>query len=160
MMCYVDPDFQRKLDEFNAAQGGPSYIDLCWNPRSDRWTVWAVPQDYGHHPLSKTWVTPKLLRKYLDGSDKRGVFLFTWQGAQSEFLPLDDRLFEALRWADSFSSKDHFERTIEQPEMKRNLTLKKELRDIAYGAREYWWNLAKVTASHGHGNWRRAKGIV
>jgi hypothetical protein len=160
MMQYVDPDFQRKLDEFNASQGGPSYIDVCWDPHRDRWTVFAVPQDYGHHPLSKTWVTPKLMRNFLDGSGRRGVFLFTWRGANGEYMPLDDRLFTALRYADSFSDKRHFEKTIEEPEAKREMELKKERRDIAYAAKEYWWNLANVTSAGNHGNWRRAKGIV
>jgi len=160
MLQHVDPDFQRKLDQFNASQGGPSYIDVCWDMRRNRWCIFAVPQDYGHHPLSKTWVTPKLLRPYLDGSSKKGVFLFTWQDDRGEFLPLDDRLFTTLYWADSFRSKEHYEETVEQPEAKRELAEQKERRNIASAAREYWWNMAIASNAAGKGNWRRAKGIV
>src|SRR5207245_268670 len=147
---------QRKLDEFNASQGGPSRIEVCWDIRRDRWCIYAIPQDYGHHPLSKTWVTPKLLRPFVDGSGRVGVFLFTWVDEQGNFLPLDDRLFKALHYADSFSSKDHFEKTITEPAIQRELQQKKELREIAYGARSYWFGLDKATSIPGRGNWRRA----
>jgi len=160
MINQVDPDFQRKLDQFNSSQGGPSKVEICWDMRRNRWCVFAIPVDYGHHPLSKTWVTPKLLRPFLDGSGRTGVFLFTWQDANGEYLPLDDRIFQALHFADSFTSKDHFEKSIEEPEMQRELSRKKDLRDIAYGAKNYWFNLDKQTSIPGRGNWRRARGLA
>jgi hypothetical protein len=160
MMQYVDPDFRRKLDQFNDSQGGPSSVEVCWDPKRNRWTVYAIPVDYGHHPLAKNWVTPKLLRPFLDGSGRQGVFLFTWQSETGEYLPLDDRLFTTLHWADSFSDKHHFEKTIEEPEARREIAGEKERRNLAAVAREYWWNLGIVSNASGKGNWRRAKGIV
>src|SRR2546428_13510479 len=136
-MQHVDPDFQRELDQFNDSQGGPSRIEVCWDMRRDRWCIFAVPLDYGHHPLSTTWVTPKLLRPFLDGSGRMGVFLFTWQEPDGTFLPLDDRLFKSLRWADSFRSKDHFDETIKRPEIQMEMAATKDRRDIAYGAASY-----------------------
>jgi len=160
MMQYVDPDFRRALDQFNDSQGGPSYIEVCWNPRSNRWCVFAIPQDYGTHPLAKNWVTPKMLRPFLDGSGRMGVFLFTWQDEKGDYLPLDGRLFAALRYADSFADKDHYEKTIVQPEIAKKIAQKKELRDIAYGARNYWYGLDKAVSVAGRGNWRRARDMA
>jgi hypothetical protein len=158
MMLYVDEDFQRTLDDFNASQGGPVTIVVCWNPRKDRWTVYAVPYDYGTHPLSKTYVHPKLMSNFLDGSGRRGVLLFSWQDVDGSYLPLDDRLIRALKLADSFQSKTHFEENFITPELQRQAAQDKEVRNIAYGARSYWWNVPTVTVgSHSGGNWRRAK---
>ncbi len=164
MMNYVDSDFQRELDLFNESQGGPAYIAVCWDVRRDRWTIWAIPVDYGTHPLAKNWVTPTLMRDFLDGSGRRGVFLFSWTDPDSNppggYMPLDGRLFNALRYADTFRDRKHFEHTVEEPELKKEMLLKKETRDIAYGAASYWAGLERVMmGSHFKGNWRRAAGI-
>jgi hypothetical protein len=163
-MQTVDTDFQRQLDEFNESQGGPAYIELCWDMRRNVWTVWAIPVDYGTHPLAKNWVTPKLMKPFLDGSGRMGVFLFTWSDPDSTppggFMPLDGRLFNALRYADTFRDKHHFDQTITEPELKKEMLLKKETRDIAYGAASYWAGLNRVmVGSNFKGNWRRAAGL-
>lgn len=161
MMKYLDEDTKRKIDDFNASQGGPARIELCWDPRRDRWCVFAIPQDYGTHPLSKSWVTPALLRPFLDGSGRRGVFLNTWQDEHGDYLPVDERLFDALRYADTFRDKEHYENNFKRVEVQKELALEKGRRDIAYGARSYWQGLDRVMVGSGFkGNWKRAKGIL
>lgn len=144
MINYVDPDFQRRLDEWNDAKGGPTCIALAWHPQKDRWQVFAVPVSDSYHPLARNKHTAKMLTNFPDGSGRRGILLNTWQGAQGEFLPLDERLFEAINWADSFRDRQHFENTIEAHETKRELAQQKHLRDLAAYGREYWWRLNSV----------------
>lgn len=161
MMLTVDPDFQRKLDLFNDSQGGPVTIVVCWDPKRSRWAVYAVPYDYGSHPLSRTYIHEGLMTNFLDGSDRRGVLLYRWQDEFKNFLPLDDRLIRSLQYADTFRDKEHFKNTVENPEVLQELAKSKEMRDIAYGAKSYWWNVANTTVhAGGRGNWRRAKGIT
>lgn len=160
MIYPVPEDFQRKLDDFNASQGGPSYVAVCWHPGKERWQVFAVPQDHGSHPLARRDITIKLCRPFPDGSSRRGVLLFTWCRRDNHnrdlgFEPLDDRIFHTLHWADSFRSRRHFEETIEEPEMVANAIRNKELRDIAGAAAEYWHGIDRLVVGPGtSGDWR------
>lgn len=164
MMQYLDEDTQRGLDQFNQSQGGPARIELCWHPYKDRWAIFAVPQDYGTHPLAKNWVTPKLMTPFPDGSGRQGVALGLWQGANGEYLPIDERFYEALRYADSFRSKDHYDEVFTQREQAQELEESKRLRDIAYGAKNYWFHYDRVIksmnpANGSTGDWRASKGF-
>jgi len=147
MMYYIDEDFQRELDQFNISQGGPARIEVCWNPTKHRWTVYAVPQGDSFHPLARNDVTQKLMTNFLDGSGRRGVLLFSWEDAKGDYLALDGRLFDALRLADSFRSRRHYEETVEEPEVKRELAMQKRLRDIAGAASRYWHRLDNIIKS-------------
>lgn len=165
MMQQVDEDFQRKIDNWNSDKGGPSYIAVAWNPVKERWQVFAIPIQESHHPLAKNHLTQKLMRRLPDESGREGVLLFTWCNRDERsndvgFEPLDDRLFQALDWADSFKSKRHFEETIKEPEIVAERTMKKRLRDIAGAATEYWYKLDSLTINPNipaGGDWRGAK---
>lgn len=157
MMIQMDPDFRRRLDDWNSARGGPAVIDLVWNPKKDRWQVFAVPVADSTHPLARHKHTSKLISAYPDGSGKQGILLNTWQGAKGEFLPLDERLFEALDYADSFKSRHHFEETIKNPEIQAELAISKKARDMAYASRSYWQKLDSLTINPNipaGGDWR------
>lgn len=161
MMTYMDPDFRRRLDDWNSSKGGPAIIDLVWNPIKNRWQVFAVPVADSAHPLARHKHTSMLLSTYPDGSGKRGILLNTWQGAKGEFLPLDERLFEALDYADSFKSRHHFEETIKNPEIQAELSVSKKARDMAYASRSYWQKLDSLVINPnipGPGDWRAKQG--
>lgn len=168
MIYDVPSEFQAKVDEFNLSQGGPARVETAWNPKTSRWEVWAIPVDHSSHPLGKKDTVLKLLRDFPDHSGRRGVKLFVWckrddKGRDTGFVQLDDRIFETLRWADSFRSKDAFQRVVEEPQMRKDLALKRRIRDIAYGAREYWWGLDNLIVSmnpevRSGADWRTAKG--
>lgn len=162
MIYTVPEDFQVRLDAYNAANPGPAYIALAWHPEKLRWQVFAVPTEVSYHPLARNDATMKLVTSFPDQSGRRGVLLNTWQGAEGEFLPLDERLFEALAYADSFRDREHFERTINGPAAQKELAHKRHLRDIAASARSYWWKLDQVIknmnpAVSSPGDWRASK---
>lgn len=162
MNLQVDPDFQRRIDEWNAAHPGPADIAVAWHPQKNRWQVFAIPTKDSSHPLARHKHTPMLVRPFPDDSGRQGILLNTWQGAKGEFLPLDERLFEALHYADSFRSKEHFEETITNPDVQKELETSKKARDLAHAAREYWWKLDSLTinmnpANKQGGAWRDAK---
>lgn len=151
----VDVDFQRQLDQFNDSQGGPSRVAVCWDDQKQRWIVWIVPVNDSAHPMARNDMTKKLLRPLPDESGRWGVRLFTWQGADGRFLPLDGRLFQSLLWADSFRDKQHFENTIEAPEAKKDLAARQQARDLAYAAKNYWWSHDKLSVGrHVNSGWR------
>lgn len=151
MVYHVPEDFQRKLDEFNASQvPRVSDITVCWDPHKSRWAIYAIPVSDTSHPHYRPDATRKLLTNFVDGSGRRGVYLGSWAqrantGHDIGFMPLDDRFFHALKYADTFSSRTHFEDTIEKTEARAELEQNARIRDIAYGARSYWWNLDRPT---------------
>lgn len=154
-MMYVDPSFQERLDRFNEAQSGPSQIAIAWDSKYNRWRTWVIPIADSYAPGARNARTMSLLETMPDG--RRAVKLNLWQGADGEYLPLDERYFDALRWADSFRDKQHFEETIERPEFQKEIAFNKRLRDIAYGARSYHWNRDKLMINphlKGPGDWR------
>jgi len=162
MMHYMDPDFQRQLDEYNDSRGGPAKIALAYHPEKERWQVFAIPVQDSHHPLARNEITAQLTRPLPDDSGRHGILLNTWQGAQGEYLPLDGRLFEALDFANSFTSKDHFEKTIEEPEMRREMARTKRVMDAATAAKQYWWKLDSIVKSMNPavrvgGDWRATR---
>ena len=125
--------------------------------------VFAIPQEDSPHPLARHNIK-KLCRPFPDGSGQEGVILFTWAkrdafGSDTGYAPLDERLFEVLDMADSFKDRQHFENTIEASELRREQATNTRVRDIAYGAKEYWANLDSLTISmnpstHAPGDWR------
>lgn len=164
MILTVDEGFQRKLDDFNAAQGGGQKVAVVFDAKQKIWTVWVVPcGDTSHRDYDPVKLR-SLLREFPDYSGRRGVKLFDWADEvkdpySNEMVkvrrPLDDRLFKVLHMADTFKSRQHFEETFEQPEVKNELAVDKSVRDIAGAVREYWWNLDKVLVGAGsRGNWR------
>lgn len=164
MIRAVDPQFQVRIDEWNASHGGPSVIAVAWNPKKDRWQIFAIPVENSPHPLARNDFTSKMSRPLPDDSGRSGIILNTWEGAQGEFLPLDERLFEALNWADSFRSKQHFDDTIKNPELQAEMAVSKKARDMAYAGRSYWAKLSEITISMNPnvrvgGDWRSAKGL-
>jgi hypothetical protein len=161
MILQVPEEFQRKLDDFNASQGGPSQVAVAWHPKKSRWQVFAIPVQDAAHPMARNDVTRSMLRPLPDDSGRRGILLFTWcarnaQGDDSGFQPLDDRLFETLHWADSFRDKRHFEQTMEEPELRRKVAEEKRIRDIAYGAKEYYFNWDKLMMNYNTAIQRKA----
>lgn len=147
----VPEDFQRKLDQFNTAQGGPSRVEVAWNPKSSRWEVWAVPTEIAGIGKFRD-VTARLRRPFPDDSSREGIKLFTWEeynekGQRIGFLPLDNRIFDALRWADSFRSKNHFDETIKNPEIEKEVRSKAHIRAVAAGTANYWANLDRTLVS-------------
>ena len=142
MLHEVPEDFQRKLDEFNDAQGGPSMIAIAWNQKKYRWQVFAIPVQGSTHPHATSDIR-KMLRPLPDDSGRDGVLLFTWcerdlAGNDIGGCSLDDRIFHTLRYADSFQDRHHYENTIERPELRREAQASATLRDIAGAATEYW----------------------
>jgi len=152
----VDPDFQRRIDEWNAAHPGPADIAIAWHPVKNRWQVFAMPVADSSHPLARHEHTSMLMMNLPDSSGRRGILLNTWQGAGGEFLPLDERLFEALHYADSFRSKDHFEETITNPDKAKEIATSKKAADLIHAAREYWWKLDSLTINMNPANRQRA----
>lgn len=154
------PDFQRKLDEFNDSQGPGVKVDVCFDPKIKRWTVWAVPQGDTSHPKYNPRALRQLIRPFPDDSGRWGVKIFTWaesneRGEDTGPRALDDRIFQVLRVADSFRSREHFEEVFEEPEQRRAMETSKMIRDIAYGARSYWWGLDRPTVgARSRGDWR------
>lgn len=140
----VDPEFQRKLDDFNASKGGPARIEVAWNPKSERWEIWCVPVMDSTHPLARNQNTAQQIRPFPDDSGREGVFLNTW-GTKERFEPLDDRLFEAINFADSFRDRHHFEEIIESPEFKAEARSKADLREKAAATRRYYQGIDSLT---------------
>jgi hypothetical protein len=166
MMRTLDADFQRKVDEFNQSIGGPSQIAVAWNPRINRWEVWAVPVADSFHPLAKNDHTRKLLRPFPDDSGRWGIRLFVWcrrdtQGRDIGPCEPDDRIFSLLRFVDRFD-KDAFRRSVEAPEAQRELAERQALRDTVGAAVEYYWHLDRALvpvnpAIPTTGDWRATK---
>lgn len=164
MILQVDVDFQRKLDQFNAAKGPPSKIEVAWDSKMDRWRVYAVPISDSMHPKARNGITKQLLRKMPDGSGRWGIPLFVLaqrddRGVDVGFMPLDDRLFDALNYADTFRSKRHFEETVKQPEIAAEAAKSARAMDALKAARSYWWGLDNLTISYSKsspsgGDWR------
>jgi hypothetical protein len=141
----VPVEFQRKVDDFNRSIGGPSQIAVVWNPRIDRWEVWAIPVADSAHPRARNDVTRKLLRRFPDDSGRWGIRLFVWckrdaAGRDIASCELDDRIFSLLRFVDRFD-KESFRRSVEEPEAKKALAEQQALRDVVGAAVEYYWRL-------------------
>lgn len=148
-----DEGFLRKLDDFNDAQGGPMRVAVYWSDKKERWDVWILvcgePSSFGYDATT----LKRLLKKTPDSKD--GVRLFTWEKENGEYLPLDDRLLHALKLADSFSSRDHFKRTVEDPEAKKEAEMDSGLADVFRGAASYYYGFDNaVVGAGGGGNWR------
>lgn len=146
MIYEVPEDFQRKLDEFNVAQGGPTLIAAAWNPKRYRWQIFALVQDGTSHPSYRPEIARKLCRPLPDESGREGVLLFTWcerdaAGNDVGGCSLDDRIFHTLHYADSFADRHHYENTIRDPHMRREAAESKTVRDIAGAAAEYWHSI-------------------
>ena len=164
MVRQVDEAFQRELDAFNVRQGGNQEVAVVWDAKEAIWTVWVIPHEATTHQDFDASKLDELMREFPDYSGRWGVKIFDWADestnrftgeATKVFRPLDRRLFEALKMADSFESSDHFKETFEDPERLHQLGLTKEIRDIAAGAASYWHGLDKVTVGSGtRGNWR------
>lgn len=162
----VPIEFQRKLDDFNASIGGPSRVEVCWNPRTSRWEVWAVPVSDSAHPKARNDRTKELLRRFPDGSGREGVLLFVWcrrdsSGKDVGYVDLDDRIFTTLRWLDTFNNRREFERIMYSDEAKE-AAWKEGLREIVASAVEYWKNIDNPTVSldpsiRAPADWRTAK---
>lgn len=181
----VPEAFQDTLDAFNRSQGPPTEIAVVWNDKAfkrevkkdawgipvyeydGRWQVFAVPVSESTHPLARNSRTRKLLSRLPDDSGREGVLLFTWCerneiGHDVGFLPLDTRLLDALIFADSFRDKQHFEKTIKNPELEREKRDIKTLQAIMGAGQQYWKGIDSLTISMNPdvrvgGDWRGAK---
>lgn len=148
-----DGGFLQKLRDFNDSQGGPMEVAVCWDDIKHRWVVWVIPHGPVTHPLH----SPKKVRQHLktmpDG--RKGVKLFTWQDGEGEYLPLDDRLLHSLKLADSFSSRQHFEEAVENPETLKNMQERDGLRDVLQGTMDYYYGWDRAVIGPGsRGDWR------
>lgn len=169
MRLEVDSAFQRELDGFNDARGGPTRVAVAWNPKMGRWQVFAIPVYDSAHPLARNQFTKKLLKRLPDDSCRDGVLIFTWCARDSKgddvgYEPLDNRIFQLLDWADTFKDRQHFEKTIQEPEIRAELATKARTRAVAGGVAEYWKNLDKLTISmnpstRAGAGWRDAGGM-
>lgn len=158
MQYEIDPDFQRKLDDFNASAAAPSNIEIAYNVKRKRWQVYAVlkypPQDRK---------TAQLLRDFPDGSGRRGALIMTWaqrnlKGDDVGFMPMDERLLQALKFS-YIEDKHDYDRKLTEPELARMGRESKHLYDVAAASREYYRGLDSLTinmgaSNHGTGSWR------
>ena len=164
MVRELDESFQRELDAFNVRQGGDQKVVIAWDAKQGIWTVWVVPHAATVHRDFDAETLNQLMREFPDYSGRWGVKIFDWADEVEDkwtgekvkkFRSLDMRLFEALKMADSFNSRQHFEETFEDPDFQRQLRLNADIRDIAAGAASYWYGLDKVTVGAAtRGNWR------
>jgi hypothetical protein len=133
----LSPDFRRKLEEYNRMYGPPE-VDIRWNPTSvnlghgrfdPRWEIWIEVTD---NTKQKRTVES-------EGDVRSGMktwrFLNTWQYADKSFAPLDNRVFRALREADTWKHAETFHEVVELPERYRKEEEFKALQDTAYGMR-------------------------
>ncbi len=164
MMRTVPEDFQRKVDDWNAGHPGPAAIAIAYNPRDERWEVWAVPTEMSSFAGARNDVTARLVRPLPDDSSRQGIKLFKWaeyneKGQEIGYLPLDNRVFDAIHYADSFRSKDHFKDTVSNPEVEKEVREKAHVRAIAAGAAQYWKSFDRPLVSmnpsiKSGGDWR------
>jgi hypothetical protein len=152
MIRTVDQEFQQKLDEWNRSHPGPADVAAAWNPRIERWEIWAIPTEMSSHERAHNDVTIKLMRPFPDNSSRVGIKLFVWadfneKGQDVGYMALDNRVFDALHWADSFRSRRHFEETISDPEIEKEVKRKAHIRAVAAGTAQYWHTLDRPAVS-------------
>jgi hypothetical protein len=134
------PDFQRKLRDYNRTHGSPEAA-IRWNPISvdlglgywdPRWEIWIEVTDNTKQK--------KVVKSEGDVEEdgRTWRFLNTWQYADNSFAPLDDRVFQALRDADTWTHPETYHEMIEEPERYRKEQEFKVLQDTAYGMRTNW----------------------
>ena len=84
-------------------------LDVTWNPISCRWQVWA-PNPRMNHPICQGW-----------------RLLFVHNGADGQYLPLDERVFARLYWSsvDAWGSAkgyfDHMQSVMSRDQAKKDL---------------------------------------
>jgi len=148
----LDDGFKQKLKDFNSSQGGTVEVAVHWDPKKNRWIVWVIPHGETAHPDYQAAKLRRLLQKMPDG--REGVRLFTWE-RDGEYLPLDDRLFYSLKLADSFQDREHYKRTVEDPNLKAAAEKEAGLKDVVYGASSYYWGLDNLSVgTHANSGWR------
>lgn len=164
----VDPEFQRQIDQWNQSHPGPALIAVAWHPKKGRWQIWAIPTEISRAPLAKNDLTAKFMRPLPDDSGRRGILLFSWCewdqfGNDIGYAPLDQRVFDTLHWCDSFRSRQHFEETIKNPELQKEIREKERIRAVAAGTAQYYYNIPNPMVSMNPdiknvgGDWRSAK---
>lgn len=135
-------EFQRKLDEFNRSVGGPTEVRVVWEPRSERWEVWAIPLYPSSHPKAR-FFHRGLLKRLPTEEELWGVHIFTWcvrdeNGRDIGYAPLDDRIFTVLRTIDTYKRSLSASELRERLEEEKDEREKKRLRDIIYSLAEYY----------------------
>lgn len=121
--------FMKRLKEVDSA------LEVTWNPISARWQVW-TPNPKMNHPICQGW-----------------RLLFVHNGANGEYLPLDERVFARLYWssADAWGSArqyfDHMQSVMAEDKAKRDAAVSA---DGAYRGQDYL-NYTKVK-NIGQGN--------
>lgn len=152
----VDPNFQRKLDDYNHAYGSPR-IKFRWNPEArkidderwdPRWEIWIELVD-NQFSGKKERNTKDI---YEDGAWWR--FLQSWE-MEGQFLPLDDRFFVAARLADTWSDREHYNKAFEEPDELRRKEVWNDLKNMAGGVGSYWRGWGKtLVGPASRGDWR------
>lgn len=164
-MIYPVPDsFQRTLDDYNDSVGGTARIELCWHPEKERWQIFAVVVGGNSHPDHRPDDVKKLYKAFPDGSGRYGVLLFTWcdrnaRGDDIGYLPLDQRVIDALVYCDTRRDKHHFDNTFTAAEDAKDLDEKKRIRAIAGAGAEYYKGYDNLSISmnpttKAGGSWR------
>ena len=133
----VPPDFRRRIDDYNRTYGSPE-IDIVWNPTSKnlndgffdpRWEFWVEVTD---NTKQKRTIESE---GDVERRGKTWRFLNTWQYPDGSYAPLDDRIFQALRQADTWTHSETYHDLVEKPERYREEQEFKALMDTAYGMR-------------------------
>jgi hypothetical protein len=144
---YIPPSFQRRLDEFNKAQGNRFPIMLVWNPTAHfvvfkgwhlrtaervdeyegRWEVW-IRWDETTHPL-KSGVRIQDVRVV---NGVLAVKLCPWEHEDESYAdPFNENFFRAARVANSWRSRRHYEES-HGTEAEHDAALKKRMFDILW----------------------------
>ena len=152
------PEFLEKLRDHNIDYGSPE-VAVVWSPESinlgsgrwdPRWEVWIEVAE-NTHPDQK-YVTAKGDR--VQGG-KTWRFLNTWRDHEDSFAPLDDRFFLALNRADTWSSKDHYQKNVVAPHERAEKAQFDLLKDAARGSAEYYHGYTNTSVSAStKGDWR------
>jgi len=160
----MDRDFARTLKRYNEDHPGPD-IGVFWNSTSlcldrkrglwgGRWEIWVEVTDNSHPG-----------NKYLDKTGdtwhngKRWRFLNTYKNDDGSFAPLDDRVFTALHWADTWRNKNHYDETVMSLDRSKREQELAATRETASQLASYWRDYGDDVSKFGPGttgNWRRS----
>lgn len=154
----LDREIQRKLKSWNEDHPGPD-VAIVWNPLAvklgqgcydPRWEIW-VEVTSNSHPNHRFVEKQGDIR--FDGCTWR--FLNTYKQPDGSFAPLDDRLFRALYWSDTWRHREHYEEALVSQDIRKKKAETDMIRDTAYGLTEKWKNFDRTQVGSGSsGNWR------
>ena len=161
----LDPDFQIKLDDWNACHPNHPPVMVRWEPRAvwKEKIVWVCGVPIFRDEYEPRWQVGVMLPNkpqgtvtYIEGSGGMWFFkLFNWQMQDTkEFLAPDDRIFDCI--ADSTPHRFYEER-IEEPAVALEERSAADMRELSYAGSDYYYghdNLIINPHIDAGGNWR------